>query len=112
MEWLSAVRLESGNANLILLAAIMATAGFMSGLSGFGFSAVGAASFWVLPPVYAVPLLMSLSVSSQLLSLRQLRSELKPWAHWWPSGPAPFVLGGMRGCSLECGFCCTLTHWR
>ena len=97
MEWLSAVGLESGGAGLILLAAIMATAGFMSGLSGFGFSAVGAASFWVLPPVYAVPLLMALSVPSQLLSLRQLRSELMPWGRWWPNGPAPFVLGGVAG---------------
>lgn len=68
-----------------------------SGLSGFGFSAIGAASLWVLPPQVGVPLLMALSTANQIMSLRQLRRELKPMREWWPNGPAPFILGGALG---------------
>lgn len=69
----------------------------MSGLSGFGFSAIGALCLWLLPPRLGVPLLMSLSVANQLLSLRQLKSDMKPLRQWWPDGAAPYLLGGFMG---------------
>ena len=54
------------------LMAILFSAGVMSGLSGFGFSAIGALSLLLLKPTLAVPLLMALSTINQLLSLEQL----------------------------------------
>jgi hypothetical protein len=50
----------------------------VSGLSGFGFSAVGAICLWLLPPTLAVPLLMALSSANQMMSLRQIRTDMKP----------------------------------
>jgi uncharacterized membrane protein YfcA len=40
---------------------------------------------------------MTLSAANQLMSLRQLRGELKPFGEWWPDGPAPSLLGGLIG---------------
>jgi uncharacterized membrane protein YfcA len=79
------------------LALIMASSGLMSGLSGFGFSAIGAISLSFLPPALAVPLLMALSTTNQLLSLRQLKADMKPLHQWWPSGPGGYILGGALG---------------
>jgi len=69
----------------------------MSGLSGFGFSAIGALSLMLLPPKLGVPLLMSLSAANQFMSLGQLKADLKPLKDWWPDGPAPYLLGGFLG---------------
>src|SRR5437763_1110889 len=69
----------------------------MSGLSGFGFSAVGALCLILLPPKLGVPLLMTLSAANQLMSLRQLKADMKPMRQWWPDGPAPYLLGGLVG---------------
>ncbi|HXZ08177.1 MAG TPA: sulfite exporter TauE/SafE family protein, partial [Paraburkholderia sp.] len=80
-----------------VLLVILVISAITSGLSGFGFSAIGAASLWVLPPQVGVPLLMALSSANQLLSLRQIHGELKPLREWWPDGPAPFILGGLLG---------------
>lgn len=82
---------------VVLLIVILAVSGFMSGLSGFGFSAIGAASLWLLRPTLAVPLLMALSTANQLLSVQQLRQDMKPLREWWPDGPGPYLLGGMLG---------------
>jgi uncharacterized membrane protein YfcA len=82
---------------IILLVAILAASALMSGLSGFGFSAIGALCLIFLPPKLGVPLLMTLSAANQLMSLRQLKSELKPIDQWWPDGPAPYLLGGLIG---------------
>jgi|APFre7841882724_1041349.scaffolds.fasta_scaffold31670_2 uncharacterized membrane protein YfcA len=79
------------------LLAILAMAGFASGLAGFGFSAVGAAAVWVLPPVSAIPLLMALSIVNQAWSLGQLRKEALPLRQWWAEGPAPFIVAGAMG---------------
>jgi uncharacterized protein len=38
---------------LVLLVAILMTSAVMSGLSGFGFSAIGAATLWLLRPTLA-----------------------------------------------------------
>jgi uncharacterized membrane protein YfcA len=82
---------------IAMLAVILAASGLMSGLSGFGFSAIGAICLWLLPPTLAVPLLMALSTANQVMSLGQLRSDVKPVRQWWPNGPAPYLLGGVVG---------------
>jgi uncharacterized membrane protein YfcA len=82
---------------VVALLAILALSAVVSGLSGFGFSAIGAVSLWILPPQEGIPLLMALSSANQLLSLKQLRRELKPWREWWPNGPLPFIVGGLFG---------------
>ncbi len=84
-------------ATLLALAVILGLSGLMSGLSGFGFSAIGALCLWLLPPKLGVPLLMSLSTANQLLSIGQLKADLKPLREWWPDGPAPYLLGGLVG---------------
>jgi uncharacterized protein len=38
-----------------------------------------------------------LSSVNQLMSLRELRADLKPLREWWPDGPAPYLLGGLSG---------------
>jgi len=79
------------------LALILGLSAVMSGLSGFGFSAIGALCLWLLPPKLGVPLLMTLSAANQLMSLRQLQADMKPWQQWWPDGAAPYLLGGFVG---------------
>src|ERR1700758_3543578 len=69
----------------------------MSGLSGFGFSAIGALCLVLLPPKLGVPLLMTLSAANQMMSLRQLKADMQPLGQWWPDGPAPYLLGGLVG---------------
>jgi uncharacterized membrane protein YfcA len=82
---------------LIILACILGASGLVSGLSGFGFSAIGALSLWLLPPKMGVPLLMCLSTANQFMSLGQLKQDLRPIREWWPDGPAPYLLGGVLG---------------
>ncbi len=82
---------------LITLALILAASAVMSGLSGFGFSAIGALCLLLLPPKLGVPLLMSLSAANQLMSIGQLKADMKPVREWWPDGPAPYLLGGLIG---------------
>jgi len=84
-------------ATLVALALILGLSGIMSGLSGFGFSAIGALCLWLLPPKLAVPLLMTLSSANQLMSLRQLKQEMRPLREWWPEGPGPYLVGGFVG---------------
>jgi len=82
---------------LVTLALILAVSALTSGLSGFGFSAIGALCLWLLPPKLGVPLLMSLSAANQLMSLRQLKTDMKPLRQWWPDGAGPYLLGGFVG---------------
>jgi uncharacterized membrane protein YfcA len=82
---------------LVALVCILGASAIMSGLSGFGFSAIGALCLWLLPPKLGVPLLMSLSSANQLLSLGQLQAGLRPLRQWWPDGPAPYLVGGLLG---------------
>lgn len=82
---------------LATLAMILAVSAVMSGLSGFGFSAIGALCLWLLPPKLGVPLLMTLSAANQLMSLRQLEADMKPLRQWWPGGAGPYLLGGFVG---------------
>jgi len=73
-------------------------AGFVSGLAGFAFSAVGALILLLIEPRLAVPLLQGLSTVNQLTSISTLRKEMpRTWDEWWPSGPGPAILGGFVG---------------
>lgn len=83
--------------SLPLIVLIVAFAGFVSGLTGFGFSAVGVALLWVMGPARAIPLLMALSVANQLLSIHQLRQDMVPLSQWWSRGPAAYIVGGLCG---------------
>lgn len=83
--------------SIALLATILAASALMSGLSGFGFSAIGALCLTILPPQLGVPLLMTLSAANQVMSIRQLKADIKPINEWWPDGPAPYLLGGLVG---------------
>ncbi len=82
---------------IVMLCIILGSSAIMSGLSGFGFSAIGAICLWLLPPTLGVPLLMTLSTANQLMSLGQLKADMKPMREWWPNGPAPYLLGGLLG---------------
>ncbi|HUN25304.1 MAG TPA: sulfite exporter TauE/SafE family protein [Steroidobacteraceae bacterium] len=79
------------------LVIILGASALMSGLSGFGFSAIGALCLWLLPPKLGVPLLMGLSTANQLMSIRQLKSDMMPIREWWPNGPGPYLVGGFLG---------------
>ena len=61
---------------LVSIELILFTSGLMSGLSGFGFSAVGAACLLFIQPILEVPLLQTLSTANQLLSVEQLRQDM------------------------------------
>jgi uncharacterized membrane protein YfcA len=83
--------------SLLPIVLIFALAGFISGLSRFGFSAVGVAVLWILPPTRAIPLLMALSIANQLLSMSQLKKDMVPLKQWWSHGPASYMAGGVFG---------------
>jgi uncharacterized membrane protein YfcA len=79
---------------------ILFISGIMSGLSGFGFSAVGAACLLFIAPILEVPLLQTLSTGNQLLSIEQLRADMpKSWKDFW-AGPGPCMCGGLLGVPL------------
>ncbi len=84
---------------LLTLAFIYLTASVFSGLSGFGFSAIGCLSLLVLPPQRGVVLLMALSLATQASSLRKLWPELRPYALPWRrhDGVLPYLAGGTFG---------------
>jgi uncharacterized membrane protein YfcA len=77
--------------------AIVFLSGVMSGLSGFGFSAIGAASLLFLTPILQVPLFQALSTGNQLLSVGQLRKDMPRTAKSLWAGPGPYMLGGAFG---------------
>jgi uncharacterized protein len=93
----SVITTELSPGTIAALVLILSLSAITSGLSGFGFSAIGALCLWLLPPKLGVPLLMTLSSANQLMSLRQLKADLRPWPEWWPDGPAPYLLGGFVG---------------
>jgi uncharacterized membrane protein YfcA len=83
------------------IAGILFLSGLMSGLSGFGFSAVGSACLLLIPPKLAVPLLMALSTANQFMSVGQLREDMpKSVRECWPKGPGPCIVGGIIGVPL------------
>jgi len=82
---------------LLLLAAIYAASAVFSGLSGFGFSAIGALTLCVIPPQLGICMLMLLSVFTQAMSLRSLRSEVRAHNTHWQTGFLPYAAGGVLG---------------
>jgi uncharacterized protein len=93
----SLIATEFPLSTILILVCILGLSAIMSGLSGFGFSAIGALCLWLLPPKLGVPLLMTLSSANQLMSLGKLKADLKPLRQWWPDGPAPYLAGGFVG---------------
>jgi uncharacterized membrane protein YfcA len=92
---------------MIAIEIILFVSGLMSGLSGFGFSAVGAATLLFMEPKTEVPLLQTLSTGNQLLSVEQLRADMpKSWEGFW-KGPGFCILGGLPGAFAGTW---TLTH--
>ena len=76
---------------LVLSAAVFAGA-FVSGLSGFAFSAVaGAILLHVFPPMEAVPLMMACSITVQAANLFALRKSMQ-----WKTSLV-FIAGGLLG---------------
>src|SRR5690625_7686377 len=75
---------------LIIIGGICA--GFIQGLSGFGFGLVSLAIWsWVLAPETAVPVVVAGSLVGQLLATRSLRKNIDvPKA-------TPFLIGGALG---------------
>jgi uncharacterized protein len=82
---------------LASIEAIVFLSGVMSGLSGFGFSAIGAASLLFLSPILQVPLFQALSTGNQLLSVGQLRADMPKSRKALWAGPGPCMLGGAVG---------------
>jgi uncharacterized membrane protein YfcA len=97
MTLASLVPADFSPGTLIALLVIVGASGLMSGLSGFGFSAIGALCLWLIPPKLGVPLLMGMSTANQLMSIGQLKADMKPLREWWPHGPGPYLLGGFAG---------------
>lgn len=84
---------------LAFLAAVYVAAAVLSGLSGFGFPAIGALSLLVLPPEIGVALLMTLSFATQAFSFSTLWPELRHHVRLtpWRNGAVPYLVGGLVG---------------
>jgi hypothetical protein len=84
---------------ILALGLIYLTAAIFSGLSGFGFSAIGCLSLLVLPPQRGVVILMALSLVTQASSFRKLWPELSRYALPWRrrDGVLPYLVGGTAG---------------
>jgi uncharacterized protein len=78
--------------SLMALLSAMFLGGFVSGISGFAFSAVaGAILLQVYPPAFAVPLMMACALVAQLYGLLSLRGSMK-----WREA-LPLIVGGAVG---------------
>lgn len=86
----------------LTLAAVYMSAAVFSGLSGFGFSAIGCLSLLVLPPQLGIAVLMALSLLTQAFSLGSLWGELRRHAGPWHrrDGVLPYLVGGTVGMPL------------
>jgi uncharacterized protein len=87
--------------SLAVLGCIYAGSSIFSGLSGFGFAAIGSLSLLILPPAIGVPLLMALSLTTQTASLVSLRKELLKQSQVMKSHLLPLFVGGAIG--VPCG---------
>lgn len=84
----------------LILCSILAFSGFMGGLTGFGFSALGAMSLWVLDAQEAIPLLIALSLFNQISSYQLFRRStgaVQTSQAWLSKPHAFYVLGGFAG---------------
>jgi hypothetical protein len=94
----------TGPAMLVGLVVVYAIAAVFSGLSGFGFSAIGSVSLLALSPQQGVPLLMGLSLITRASSLKSLWPECR--MHCKLSHPGiglmPYLVGGAAVCLWAC----------
>jgi hypothetical protein len=99
MHVLSAFSSDGRLQFVVVLAAIYATASVFSGLSGFGFSAIGSLSLLVLPPQLGVAVLMGLSLLTQAFSVGSLWGEIRRHVGLqnWRAGVLPYLAGGIAG---------------
>jgi uncharacterized membrane protein YfcA len=82
---------------IFLLVLVMVGAGFVSGLAGFGFSFIAAPGLFLFAPRELFPLLLLISLMTQVVSIWSLRASMVPIRRWWPDGPLPFVVGAALG---------------
>lgn len=82
---------------IITIDSILFLSAVMSGLSGFGFSAVGAATLLFIPPITEAPLLQTLSTGNQMLSVERLRADMPKSWKGFIAGPGYCILGGLPG---------------
>jgi len=99
---LSAPLIDSGPGLGVVLfvSVVLFLSGVVSGLAGFAFSAVAACVVWLLPPLQAVPLVMLLSTCNQLMSIGQLRREIRLLGTDGHEGALPYIIGGLAGAPL------------
>jgi uncharacterized protein len=83
--------------DIVVIDAILYLSAVMSGLSGFGFSAVGAATLLFIEPITEAPLLQTLSTGNQLLSIERLRADMPRSWKAFREGPGYCMLGGLPG---------------
>ena len=83
--------------HLVIFYTILFMSSFVSGLSGFGFSAIGASLLLFMQPSTGVALLMLLSIFTQMLSVRKLWVELRPniVLSNAPNSLVPYLIGGI-----------------
>lgn len=83
--------------HLVAFYAVLFLSSFVSGLSGFGFSAIGALLLIFMQPSTGVALLMLLSIFTQMLSVRKLWVELRPniVLNKAPDSLVPYLIGGV-----------------
>ena len=89
-----------GSSTLLVLAAIYTASAVFAGLSGFGFSAIGALPLCWSPPQLGICTLMLLSVFTQATELGALRRELRGQHANWRQGFVPYAVGGVLGLPL------------
>lgn len=89
--------LTGGWWGFIALSLIYTCSGFLGGVTGSGFTTIGVLAVWILPPHVAIPMLMALSMASQLMSMQKLKVSLGNMKIWSHGGPAPYILGGLFG---------------
>lgn len=87
-------------ATLGAVVAVLFLSSLVSGLSGFAFSAVAAGVLWLLPPLQAIPLIMLLSTSNQLVSAGSLRRHMRLVPPPGGEGALPYIAGGVAGIPL------------
>lgn len=97
IQTLQGFTIESPDLNILLLSLIMIISGFISGMTGFGFSFFGALGLFLFEPKELIPLLLMLSTVTQVASIWSLRDSMVPLSRWWVDGPLPFIVGGAMG---------------
>ncbi len=99
-EILQGYSISAPGFKLIVLTLIMILSGFVSGVTGFGFSFIAAMALFLFEPKELIPLLLILSTVTQFASIWKLRDSMIPFRDWWKDGPLPFIVGGASGVPL------------